>query len=302
MGYLPMISSLTYFVAIDQGYFRDEKLDVQGIPIGTSDNITKNLVNHEIDLAIELSVSPLLKDFENQKLGGGNEKRTKFLIFSHSLIDENNGFDSLLVRKDSPITDWRQLSGKKIGAFPGTTAERTILDVFKRDFGNLPPPVVLAKPPTLHLAGLANQEFDAIHTYEPFLTQGLVIHRFRRVRTSLYAAQMPKDANGEPMKSPIGVGALNRQWAEDSPDVARRAVLALDKATIFIERYPDRAKMIAAQFTGTDPAVASAMNIMPMTSSAQTQPKLLQAYFSILTNLGEIKSAPPASSLLFKAE
>lgn len=32
VGYLPMISSLTYFVALDQGYFVDEGLRVVGVP------------------------------------------------------------------------------------------------------------------------------------------------------------------------------------------------------------------------------------------------------------------------------
>jgi NitT/TauT family transport system substrate-binding protein len=294
MGYLPMISSLAYFVAVDQNYFQDENIEVEGIPIQTSDNIAKSLANNDIDLAIELSVVPLLKLIGND----GKADTLSFQIFSHSLIDETNGFDSVLVKQGSEVTDWRALSGKTIGSFPGSTAEKTILDVFRRDFGDIPPPKIIPKTPSLHLAALENGEVDAIHTYEPFLTQGLVIHRFRRVRTSLYAAQMPLDVQGKRMKSPIGVAALNKSWAAKMPVVAASAVKALDRATEFIKRYPDKARSISARFTATKPEVAAAMNIMPMTKSSQIDRVLMVQYLNVLQRIGEIPQLPNLDTIL----
>lgn len=288
MGYLPMISSLTYFVAVDQNYFQDESIEVEGIPIQTSDNIAKSLDNNDIDLAVELAVVPLLKLPVAKESGN----TTSFQIFSHSLIDESNGFDSILVKQGSPVNDWRALSGKTIGSFPGSTAEKTILDVFRRDFGDLTPPKVIPKTPSLHLAALENGEVDAIHTYEPFLTQGLVEHQFRRVRTSLYAAQMPLDSKGDRMKSPIGVAALNRSWAEKSPAAAASAIKAMDRACEFIQNYPDKARVISAKFTATKPEVAAAMNIMPMTQSTQVNRELMAEYLKVLQGIGEISQLP----------
>lgn len=300
MGYLPMISSLTFFVALEKGYFEEAGLEIEGIPIKTSDNLAKTIANGDIEIGVELSVVPLLKGYEEQrKLNGANIEST-FLIFSHSLINSENGFDSVVVNKDSPIKDWRDLSGKTIGAFPGTTAEKTILDVFKRDFGDLPPPKVITKDATLHIASLLNDEIDALHTYEPFLTQGKVQHNFRVVRTSLYAAQMPKDANGKLKNSPIGVAAVNRNWWRDHPEVASKAIKALDRAAEYIEKYPDDARRIAAKFTQMDATLASVMNIMPMTKSSMISAELLSDYIKILADISELNEPADVTKILIQ--
>lgn len=104
VGYLPMVSSLTYFVALEKGYFEEEKIDVRGTPIKTSNGIAQDLVAGNIDAAIELSIVPLLKMSENAP--------PKFRVFSISAITETNGFDGVLVRADSPITSLDDLSGK----------------------------------------------------------------------------------------------------------------------------------------------------------------------------------------------
>ncbi len=48
-----MISSLTYFVAVDQGYFMDEGLEVDSIPITTSNDIASSLFAGDIAIGIE---------------------------------------------------------------------------------------------------------------------------------------------------------------------------------------------------------------------------------------------------------
>ena len=59
VGYLPMVSSLTYFVAVENKYFRDEDIQIDAMPIRTSNQIAKDLATGSIDAAIELSVVPL---------------------------------------------------------------------------------------------------------------------------------------------------------------------------------------------------------------------------------------------------
>lgn len=297
MGYLPMISSLTYFVAVEEGYFIEEDLDVRGIPIATSDNIASSLVNGDIDIGVELAISPLLRKIADGPKSSYDQPTVK--VFSHSLIDESNGFDSVLVKADSPINSWKDLSGKTIAAFPGTTAERTIYDVFRRDFGSTPPPTVMTKVPTLHLASLESGEVQALHTYEPFLTQGLVVKKFRRIRSSLYAAQMPLDQSGQRMKSPVGVAAINSAWARKNPKLAAKALRALDRAVTFINKYPDRSRVIAAKFTGSSPNVTATMNIMPMTRSDQMDTNLIQTYINILLEMKDLTKPIPASKIMY---
>ena len=60
-----MVSSLTHFVAVEKGYYKEEGLEVEANPIKTSNLIAQDLVAGHIDVGIELSIVPLLKQLEN---------------------------------------------------------------------------------------------------------------------------------------------------------------------------------------------------------------------------------------------
>jgi NitT/TauT family transport system substrate-binding protein len=286
MGYLPMISSLTYFVAVDQGYFMDEGLEVDSIPITTSNDIASSLFAGDIAIGVELSVVPLLRQAQGLQ-------QAPFLIFSTSRIEAEGGFDSILVMADSPYQSLEDLSGKAIAVFPGTTAQNTVLEVFASRYGDLEPPKPDPMLPSGHLAALESGDVSALHAYEPFLTIGLKQRNMRRIETSLYAEQMHPDPN------PIGVAAVNRDWAEANPEVAAKAIRALDRAAEFIDKYPVKARLIASEYTGIDAQIVSDMNVMPMSKSASVDVAGLDKYFEILVRMGEVPEVPPASDIVY---
>jgi len=284
LGYLPMISSLTYFVALDQGYFVDRGLDIQGIPIQTSNGIASSLETGDIEVAVELAVVPLIN-----RLKPDGTTRPPFLIFSTSSITADNGFDGIIVAKDSPITSLSELAGKKVAVFPGTTAAKTLIDVFERKHPNAPVPIAMPMSPSLHLNSALSGEVDAVHAYEPYLSVGLKTRGMRRVQTSLYAEQVSP--------SPIGVAAVNRAWYERSPEIAAKILAALDDATRFIAAYPDKARMIMTRYTETDIEVAKVMNIMPMSPSNEIDKKNLNTYLIRLKEIGEIPFIPEVEAI-----
>lgn len=282
MGYLPMISSLTYFVALDQGYFEDEGIEIVGVPIKTSDGIADALEAGTIEVGVELSVVPLF----NKVVGDG---QSRFVIFSTSAITETDGFDGVIVRSDSDIQSLAQLSGKKVAVFPGSTATNTMLTVFSQQFPGQPPPVPMAMLPSLHLPALSNGEVDAVHAYEPFLSTGIVKQNARQVSPSLYAMQVNP--------SPIGVAAVNREFMEQDRTRAMKVLRALDRAVGFIRDYSDRTRMIVSSYTGVDAEVADSINFMPMSLTTAIDQRGLEAYAEILLQMGEIKQRPPVKNL-----
>jgi len=42
VGYLSMVSSLTHFVAVEKGYYKEQNLEVEGNPIHTSNLIAQD--------------------------------------------------------------------------------------------------------------------------------------------------------------------------------------------------------------------------------------------------------------------
>lgn len=284
VGYLPMVSSLTHFVAVEKGYYKEEGLEVEANPIKTSNLIAQDLVAGHIDAGIELSIVPLLKQLDNSP----NAAK----IFSASSITSENGFDGILVKSNSTLTKLEDLAGKKVGVFPGTTAKNSLSEIFRTKFPTLVAPNFIELDPPLHIQSLENGDIDALFTYEPTLTLGIVKSGFRKLSTSVYAMQYSPN--------PIGVAAVNQKWLESNPEIAKSFFKAIDKAVDFIKNNPAEARQILAKATSLDKNVADAMNIMPLSLSTQIDFKNLSGYLDVLKQIGEIKTTPNPQDICIK--
>lgn len=284
IGYLPMVSSLTYFVATENGYFMEEGIDIQARAITKSDEMALDLVNGNIDVAIELSITPLLK---NDKFTSIN---VPYKIFSTSIITRENGFDGVLVKDDSVYTSLSDLSGKKIAVFPGTTAVNTFRSYFHK---NLPdkslPEFVTTIPISQQINALRKGEVDAVHAYEPALTIG-ISGGLRRVFSSLYADQLSP--------CPIGVAAVNKEFLSAHPEAVKKIIRAMDRAVIYIERNPEHARVILSTYTKALQEHAFSMNIMPMSTHGGIDIENLNKYLNILKEIGENKTNLKAEDLV----
>jgi ABC-type nitrate/sulfonate/bicarbonate transport system substrate-binding protein len=281
VGYLPMVSSLTHFVAVEKGYYKDEGLDVQAQQIMTSNLIAQELVAGNIDVAIELSIIPILKQLEKAP----NAAK----IFSISSITSENGFDGVLVQSNSQLVKLEDIAGKITGVFPGTTAKNSLYDIFKKQYPDLALPVCIELDPIVHIQSLANGDIDALFAYEPTLTLGIVNNSFHKISNSIYAIQYSPN--------PIGVGAVNDKWLVENPETAKAFFTAIDRAVEFIENNPIEARRILAKATDLDENIANEMNIMPLSLSTNIDYTNLRGYLDVLKNLGEIDETPPPKDI-----
>lgn len=284
VGYLPMVSSLTHFVAVEKGYYKEEGLEVEANPIKTSNLIAQDLVAGHIDVGIELSIVPLLKQLENSP----NSAK----IFSISNITSENGFDGILAKANSPLIKLEDLAGKKVGVFPGTTAKKSLAEIFKTKFPNLQLPTFIELDPPLHIQTLESGDIDALFTYEPTLTLGIVKNNFKIISTSVYAMQYSPN--------PIGVAAVNEKWLQENPETAKAFFNAIDKSVEFIKNNPAEARQILAKATNLDKNVADAMHIMPLSVSTQIDFENLKGYLDVLKTIGEIKATPNPQDICIK--
>ncbi|MEM9549032.1 MAG: ABC transporter substrate-binding protein, partial [Bacteroidota bacterium] len=214
VGYLNMVSSLTHFVALEKGYYTEQNLEVRGNSIKTSDLIAQDLVAGHINVGIELAITPVLKQLEIAP--------NSIKIFSTSNITTDNGFDAILVNNSSLIRKLEDLSGKKVGGFPGTTAKVSFLELFKTKHPKLPPPEFIKLSPDQHIQSLLIGDIDALFAYEPILSTGMIKYNFREIFPSVYGAQFSPN--------PIGVGAVNQQWLKENHEIAKAFFIAIDKA------------------------------------------------------------------------
>jgi len=159
------------------------------------------LFENHIDVAIEMSIVPLLLKLEN------NPNQLK--IFSTSTITSDNCFDGILVKSSSKIEKFEDLSGKKIGVFPGMTAKNVLPKLFAKKYPNMESPNCIEINPKLHLEYLEDDSVDAIFTYEPYLTTGIYNKGYRQISSSVYAMQFSPN--------PLTIGAVNSKWLEMKP-------------------------------------------------------------------------------------
>jgi ABC-type nitrate/sulfonate/bicarbonate transport system substrate-binding protein len=285
VGYLPMVSSLAHFVAKDQGYYEQEGVKIEETQIATSDLIANNLVSGHIYAAIELSITPLLTYAEK----AASQNAVK--IYSISDITVDNGFDGILVKNESPIRELKDLSGKKIGLFPGSTAENFFKTIFNRDCQGLALPELISIPPNTHIQQLEGGHIDALYTYEPQLSIGMISHKFRKICPSIYALHFSP--------CPIGVAAVNSSWAEKNPKLLKSYLKAIDKAIVFIRENPVKAREILVTAVGYEPEIAQSMNIMPMSLSTEVSgsKELIQKYLEALKVMNEINVIPDIENI-----
>jgi ABC-type nitrate/sulfonate/bicarbonate transport system substrate-binding protein len=286
VGYLNMVSSLTHFVAVEKGYYKEQNLEVEGNPIKTSNLIAQELVSGHIDFGIELAITPALKQLE--------QSPNSLKIFSTSNITVENGFDAILVKGDSPINNLEDLAGKKIGGFPGSTAKVSFLQIFAEKYPNLATPQFIQLTPNLHIQSLLIGNIDALFAYEPVLSTGIIEHNFRKIFPSIYATQFNL--------SPIGVGAVNQKWLSENPKTAKAFFNAINKSLDFIDDNPIEAKKILAKATHIKEEIAQNMNTMPLSKSNEINLTNLNRYLLLLKELNEITELPKASEICIKQD
>jgi NitT/TauT family transport system substrate-binding protein len=164
IGYLPLTANLPLFVALEKGFFKEAGLKVETKKFESSNQMVDALVTGRIDVETAASSSVIVT--VGQKLAG------KIHIFMLNAFTPDDFLSSILVKKGSAITSPRDLEGKKIGSFPGSTM-RMYTEMVLDSLQVKPMEIIQLTPPT-QLGALENGAVDAIVTLEPIGTLGEV--------------------------------------------------------------------------------------------------------------------------------
>lgn len=272
-----MISSLTHFIAVKKGFYAQQGLEVEAVEIPSSNVIASELIEGKIDVAIELSFVPLIKSINSSS-------PPRFKIFSMSRITKAQSFDGIVVKASSPLRQFKDLSGKMVGVFPGTTAGNTFLAEFAKAAPGVPAPRYTTIDPKLQLSAFEKDSIDALYAYEPTLSLAKTKYNARVLPgTGLYGRQL------EP--NPIGVAAINTDFQSTRTDDCNRIIRALDLAAEFIEKHPKESRQILAETTGLPAAACTEMSDLRMSKSDAVQLKILRQLETEFVRIGELKKA-----------
>jgi ABC-type nitrate/sulfonate/bicarbonate transport system substrate-binding protein len=281
VAYLPVMASLPVFVAEDQHLFLNHGLRSQTISFSSSNDMVNALVSGQVDVLPAVALVPLIH-LEIQHPG-------KVRVFSHSRMRRENSTYRIVVKSGSPLASLRDLEGKKVGVFPGTSATRLVSAFLKRKSVGPEKITFVQLPPSAQLSGLESGAVDALFAYEPV---ALISEpgRYRTLSNSVYAELV------EPC--PLGVSVIARDFERRHHDTGARSAAAIQEAIAYMGSHPQEAKALLPRFTKMTPEMASRVNVADMTLSNTVDAAVLQRFIDLLYEIGEIPEKIDAHRLI----
>jgi len=211
-------------------------------------------------------------------------------IFSHSRMNDANALDKIIVRDSSPLHTVEDLQGKKVGVFPGTAPSHMLAAFFKKHGVDPASVTMLQLPPQAQLSSLESGAVDALFAYEPVTTTALVHGGYRQLFGSVYADLLNP--------CPIGASVISREFERNHPQLAARAVQALQQGVDYMAAHPAESRTLLTKYIKLPPEVAARVNVADVTLSNQVDTANLQQFIDLLYQIGEIPERIDARRLV----
>lgn len=283
IGYLPIMASLPLYVAQENEYFSEQGVQVETVQMQSSNQLVDALVRGDIDIVVESSAVPALIA---ETIDSG-----KIKIFSASDITPETPFDSLIIKSNSLLSSLKDLEGKKIGLFPGSTATNLLkkylsdngVDTAKMEFIQIIPANQL---PALYAGSI-----DALHAYEPTTAIALQSGNAKKLYSSIYAKQLNHN--------PQGVALISTKFISENSRLAKKTVAAFNQASDFITKNDAKTREIVVEYVKVDKGVADNVVFLYMSRSDKINKDALQAYADMLNAIGEMENKINTSNLLY---
>lgn len=290
---LPLASFLPLFVAMDKGYFEEEKVKVE-----TAEVAIPKILAAISGGSIEVGFQTYLPVFV------ANEKGFDFIIIAPA-VKENiilkpgtteiqDSANGLMVLEESGITGMKDLKGKTIGvgAVKGDIDWLSVSEMLSRN-GVDPGKEINWVDMPFHLMGasLRGKRIDAGWFVEPFKT-------FEREKGGVRAlcfcyAELSLD----PAVEVFGAVAL-RTWVQRNPDSVDRFVRGYRKGVDYVLGHPAEMPELIAKYTKLPPPVIKKMVVPAWTKYSEV--KGVQIVHDLALKWGLLKNKEDVRKFLHK--
>ena len=273
--------ALPYY-ALQKGFFRDAGLDVDLTFIPGGGAITQALAAGALDLAVTNSGSLAAAHARGLPV---------YLLTPCSVFSQTQPIAHVVVPKNSPIREARDLAGKTIGV----TTLRDMIQAavmcwidqhggsakdakwFELTSGEIGP-------------ALSAGRLDAAAIVEPFYTQ--LADKFTNIGLPYQNMN-----GGKPFQTTGAIGY--KPWVDVNRDATRRFVQALLKTADWANKNPAEVTTLLGQLTKVDPAALMAYHRVSYSTSSD--PRLIQPVIDAVAKYGFISHAFPATEMVMPA-
>ena len=280
VGVLPITSLAPLYVGIQQGFFRQERLEVEPAVAQGGAALLPAVLSGQYDFGFSNVVSAMIAQ------AGGLDIRMVAQA-SQSNTDADHDFGAVIVPKGSPIRRPEDLAGKSIAVNTlkniGDLAIRAALD--KRGVDTSDVKFVEIPFPDMNSA-LETGRVDAAWQEEPFLTQAadggsrVVLNHYREVAQGLTIAGYIAGA----------------KLVKSKPELVERFARAMNRSLDYTAAHPDAARKAVTTFTKIPADVAQRM-VLPEWSSKINR-ESMERLADLGTKQGIFKSKPDVNALI----
>jgi NitT/TauT family transport system substrate-binding protein len=284
LGYQNVIQSLPIFLAQEKGWLDNPNWKIELVKMESSNQVNDALLSNQIDLTSQMSIyPPLLTQINNPN---------KTQIFATSDLTSDNPFDSIVTKSNSKIQNLSDLSGKKIGVFPGVTATNQLKALFKKQNIDFSKNEFVQLAPNLQLQALANGSIEAMHLYEPIVTTALQSTDYKKIFGSVYAEVFDH--------SPAAVWVLSTKAKESHPQEIKEITQMLQKSYNYTKSNELESRKIAQKAFSLDEKVAQKVPLGQTVFNDQIDPNRVQGYADLLFEFGELKQKVETKDMIYK--
>jgi NitT/TauT family transport system substrate-binding protein len=273
IGYLTLVMSLPTFVALEKGFFQDQGLKVTATPFESGTLIVDALVSGRIDVNAGSAI--IGHWMVEQNLPG------PFKIFVvYGPFGPKDVSFVLMVAKDSPLKEMKDLKGKRVGTFPGITSLSLAKAVLRPYFDPNKEVTLIEIPPGNIVQALAAGQIDAYFTPEPFgmMAEAKGVGR-HLVKHPLQALNLQ---NG----FPGAAFAFNSKFLKEKPILAKKVKAAIYKGIDFIHTNEGEARKFLIKYTNLPEPFAMKILWEPWIKVEQYNKSFGQPYFEVLKKEG----------------
>lgn len=259
-GYQPFGSNLTFFVAMEKGFFKEQGLAVKAERIISANDAANALVQGTIVGNATVPLNVLLNIEEHQP--------DLMKIFMVKATSTDRWSDYLLVKKGSKITSINQLKGKKVGGYPGS-AQQVLIKLILKKFMDEKDIITVEMPPNTQLQGLDSGQIDALLTYDDLAITALQNNIAQVLEENPICKHVVDPLYGFPY-------VLSTKFVKENPKTARKVRDAMYKAADFINNNEKESRQIMAKWVGSKSEIADKVNLWAQVKTEDIDKAALQ--------------------------
>ena len=285
IGYLRVVMSLPTFVAAEKGLFEQEGLKVEFIPFESGTLVIDALMTSRIDANCCSAITGFW--FAAQ----GAPDRFKIFLAYGWASRKNRNF-VVIVKKDSPLKDLKDLKGERVGTYPGATSVELARAIIRTQID--PEGIVFQEvPPNILISALAAGQIDAFFAPEPTgmiaISQGIGRH----------LVEEPMGLLGlERGVATVGFG-FSSQLLNENPGLAKKVKGIYYRAVDLIDRDITAYRPLLTKYLGLPDWVAMNVPLTKWMKIETLDKEATQQYFDLLYREGAYKKKIDTTKLSY---